>query len=486
MMRSKSSEDLPQERGVISFHSAPHRLSHLEKSSPEEENTYLTTEIDSDIEDFLNSFEEEETNRGEEKELSTSLPTSKKGGMNPDQGENTALDKDFLSQSAPPAFKNRGIFPSEEKGIPFERGKSFENFLETLLGTLEGKKESSLENSASPSEESSDEFSEDEVRKSGESNPISRTPFPPKDTQEVKEETTEIIFFEDASEKETSSNPFTLSKVWSYLTEGIHQALEGLQTLEEERAPLLTKVGSIQEENLPEDEIVDEDEFIFLGSQSSLTDYYAHHKMPWYKAWLNKSFWTKKNPRRLFPRMETYFTESEREEKSETEKEENKDIENPQPAEATDYNKKGVREEDSTSRSREKGKEKIDEDNNSFDFPETRLKTKPHNPISNFHFTFLPKDLTIETLPEDLSPELRRLLTFALELEQGNETQKKTLHFLEYIYDHILQGKLTKKQVWISLIEGAAVLFGVGTAITALFSHKAYKIIQTLVPFNPV
>ncbi len=103
--------------------------------------------------------------------------------------------------------------------------------------------------------------------------------------------------------------------------------------------------------------------------------------------------------------------------------------------------------------------------------------------LNNIHahlLNLLPQGVDLN----DFTPSQRAFLMSALELEQGDEVQKKTLRLLEHMYDRILRGKLTRKQILVAGLGGLAIATGVRSAITLLFSEDAYKIISNSTPLD--
>ncbi len=76
-----------------------------------------------------------------------------------------------------------------------------------------------------------------------------------------------------------------------------------------------------------------------------------------------------------------------------------------------------------------------------------------------------PKGINVSDLPSSVNS----LLISAVELERGDDTQKSTLKFLEYMYDRILQNRLTLKQMLVGGIGGLIIALGVSDGFVTLF-----------------
>ncbi|HUX78767.1 MAG TPA: hypothetical protein VMW10_03340, partial [Alphaproteobacteria bacterium] len=84
---------------------------------------------------------------------------------------------------------------------------------------------------------------------------------------------------------------------------------------------------------------------------------------------------------------------------------------------------------------------------------------------------------------DDLPLSVRGLLISAVELEQGDENQKKTMRLLVHMYDHILQGKLTRKQMLVGGIGGLLIAMGVGSGFVMLYLVSIENATQDVMDF---
>ncbi len=98
----------------------------------------------------------------------------------------------------------------------------------------------------------------------------------------------------------------------------------------------------------------------------------------------------------------------------------------------------------------------------------------PSSDIQDRIRSILPEGVNLEDLP----PSIRSLLISTVELEQGDETQQKTLQLFEYMYDYILQGKLTRKQLLVGGIGGALIAWGVTSGIAYLIIDEIISILS--------